>query len=49
MAGESGLTAKSDGGTFELEVRLSPREREILLAGGTLKYLRESGQGPTGS
>ncbi len=47
-AGETVLVAKGDGGEVGLEVRLSPREREILLAGGTLKYLRESGWRPTG-
>jgi hypothetical protein len=29
-----------DGTKIELEIRLSPREREVLLAGGTLKFLR---------
>ncbi|MEJ7841627.1 MAG: aconitate hydratase [Rubrobacter sp.] len=48
-AGETGLAAKGDGGEIRLEVRLSPREREILLAGGTLKYLRESGRKPVGA
>jgi aconitate hydratase len=39
------LAAKSDAGrAIELEARLLPREREILLAGGTLKYLRRGGQ-----
>jgi aconitate hydratase len=47
--GRTELVAKGDGGReIRLEVRLSPREREILLAGGTLKYLRESGQRPIG-
>ena len=48
-AGETGLVARGDGVEIGLEVRLSPREREILLAGGTLKYLRESGRRPVGS
>ena len=40
-AGETKLVARSEaGGEIELEARLLPREREILLAGGTLKYLR---------
>jgi aconitate hydratase len=44
-AGETRLTAKSDaGGETPLEARLLPREREILLAGGMLKHLREGGQ-----
>jgi len=47
-AGETRLVAKGDGGEIGLEVRLSPREREILLAGGTLRYLRESGRKPIG-
>ena len=47
-AGETGLVAKGDGVEIGLEVRLSPREREIVLAGGTLKYLRESGRRPVG-
>ncbi len=34
--------AKGDSGEeIRLETRLLSREREILLAGGTLKYLRE--------
>jgi aconitate hydratase len=42
-AGESTLTASSDGETaIGLEIGLSPREREILLAGGTLKFLRDA-------
>ncbi|MBA2535529.1 MAG: aconitate hydratase, partial [Rubrobacter sp.] len=42
---ESGLVAKDDAGEeIELEASLLPREREILLAGGTLKFLRESGK-----
>ena len=48
-AGETSLMAKDGGGEgIELEARLLPREREILLAGGTLKYLRESGRKPIG-
>jgi aconitate hydratase len=47
--GETGLVVKGDaGGEIKLEARLLPREREILLAGGMLKYLRESGQRPIG-
>jgi aconitate hydratase len=46
-AGETGLLAKRDSGEeIELEARLLPRERGILLAGGTLKYLRESDEKP---
>jgi aconitate hydratase len=38
---ETRLAAKSDAGReIELEARLLPREREILLAGGMLKHLR---------
>src|SRR5215211_2935152 len=38
-AGETGLLAKRvSGEEIELEARLLPRERGILLAGGTLKY-----------
>ena len=44
-AGGTKLMARSDaGGEIELEARLLPREREILLAGGTLKYLRVGGK-----
>jgi len=40
-AGEQTLTVNSnDGAGIELEIKLSPREREVLLAGGTLKFLR---------
>ena len=40
-AGEQTLVVNTDHGTkIELEIRLSPREREVLLAGGTLKFLR---------
>jgi aconitate hydratase len=40
-AGEQTLVVNSDEGTgIGLEIRLSPREREVLLAGGTLKFLR---------
>jgi aconitate hydratase len=47
--GATSLTANTDaGGEIALEVRLLPRERETLLAGGTLKYLRERGQEPIG-
>jgi aconitate hydratase len=39
--GESGLVAQSDRGEdIALEASLLPREREVLLAGGTLKRLR---------
>jgi hypothetical protein len=39
------LAAMSDAGReIEVEVRLLPREREILVAGGMLKYLRGGGQ-----
>jgi len=42
-AGESKLVAKSDAEReIELETQLLPREREILLAGGTLKFLRDA-------
>lgn len=44
--GAVSLTAESEaGGEIVLEVQLLPREREILLAGGTLKYLRAGGAG----
>ena len=40
-AGEQTLVVNTDDGTkLELEIQLSPREREVLLAGGTLKFLR---------
>jgi predicted aconitate hydratase len=40
-AGEQTLVVNTDDETkIELEIRLSPREREVLLAGGTLKFLR---------
>ena len=40
-AGEQALVVNTDEGTqIHLEVRLSPREREVLLAGGTLEFLR---------
>jgi aconitate hydratase len=43
-AGKSTLSASRDDGTeIGLEIRLSPREREVLLAGGMLKYLRAGG------
>jgi aconitate hydratase len=39
--GEQTLVVHTDDGTkIELEIRLSPREGEVLLAGGTLKFLR---------
>ncbi|MDQ3910942.1 MAG: aconitate hydratase [Actinomycetota bacterium] len=44
-SGGTKLVAEGDaGGEIELEARLLPREREILLAGGMLKYLRAGGQ-----
>jgi aconitate hydratase len=44
-SGESKLVAKSGAEReIELEARLLPREREILLAGGMLKYLQAGGQ-----
>jgi aconitate hydratase len=40
-AGEQTLVVNTNDGTkIELEIRLSPREREVLMAGGTLKFLR---------
>jgi aconitate hydratase len=40
-AGEQALVVNSNDGTqIGLEIKLSPREREVLLAGGTLKFLR---------
>jgi hypothetical protein len=48
-SGGTELVAKGGaGGEIKLEARLLLREREILLSGGTLKYLRESGQRPIG-
>jgi aconitate hydratase len=47
--GETGLVVKGDArGGIKLEARLLPREREVLLVGGMLKYLRKSGQRPIG-
>jgi aconitate hydratase len=44
-SGETKLVAKGDAGReIELEARLLSCEREILLAGGMLKYLRTGGQ-----
>ena len=45
-SGETELVARSSagGGGVPLEARLLPREREVLLAGGMLKHLREGGQ-----
>jgi aconitate hydratase len=49
VAGETVLYAKGNAGReIRLEARLLPREREVLLAGGTLKHLREGGQEHTG-
>jgi predicted aconitate hydratase len=49
-AGKSTLTAsRHDGAEIGLEIRLSPREREILLAGGMLEYLRAVGHGDSAS
>jgi len=40
--GETRLSASTgSGGEVPLEVRLLPREREVLLAGGTLEHLRD--------
>jgi aconitate hydratase len=40
-AGEYTLLVNADDGTeISLEIRQSPREREVLLASGTLKFLR---------
>ena len=48
-AGATRLAAINDAGAeIPLELRLLPREREILLAGGTLKYLRAEGHNPIG-
>jgi aconitate hydratase len=45
FSGGERLSAKGDAGReIELEARLLPREREILLAGGMLKHLRAGGQ-----
>jgi aconitate hydratase len=44
-SGETKLVARSEAGEeISLEARLLPREREVLLAGGMLKHLREGGQ-----
>jgi aconitate hydratase len=44
-AGKGRLTARSDANTeIPLEAHLLAREREILLAGGMLRHLREGGQ-----
>jgi aconitate hydratase len=47
-SGKSGLSAGNEGGEIRLEARLAPREREVLLAGGVLKYLRGGGEEATG-
>lgn len=45
-AGETRLAVESDAGAeIQLEARLLPRERVVLLAGGMLKYLRERSPG----
>jgi predicted aconitate hydratase len=42
-AGGQTLVVNTDDGTkISLEIRLSPREREVLLAGGTLNFLRSA-------
>ena len=42
---KTGLVAEDDAGReIKLEARLLPREREILMAGGTLKFLQGSGE-----
>jgi aconitate hydratase len=42
-AGGQTLMVDTDDGTkISLEIRLSPREREVLLAGGTLNFLRSA-------
>ena len=38
------VAANAEGEQIPLEARLLSREREVLLAGGMLKYLREGGQ-----
>jgi len=44
--GETGLVIESDAGEeIRVEARLLPREREVLLAGGMLEYLREERPG----
>ncbi len=47
-SGETDLVAKSGSGGEEirLKARLLPREREVLLVGGKLKYLRERSEEP---
>ena len=41
--GEQTLVVNSDDGTeIGLEIRLSPREREVLLAVGTITFLRDA-------
>ena len=48
-SGGERLSAKSDTGReIALEVRLLPRERQVLLAGGMLRYLRAGGEGRIG-
>jgi aconitate hydratase len=45
VSAQEPILAKSDAGReIELEARLLAREREILVAGGMLKYLRGGGQ-----
>ena len=48
-SGGERLSAESDAGReLALEVRLLPRERQVLLAGGVLRYLRAGGEGRIG-
>jgi aconitate hydratase len=49
ISGATQLTAKhAAGADIVLNMQLLPREREVLLAGGMLKYLRIKGQNPMG-
>lgn len=47
-AGEPLVAQSGADGEIRLDARLLPREREVLLAGGLLKYLRAGGQQPLG-
>jgi hypothetical protein len=48
-SGRTTLTATTDGGRkISLRAQLLERERETLLAGGTITYLRSGGQKPIG-